>query len=89
MIPETKNCDGCIKIETMQFQTSQNNNRLSELEKKIESLEYGNRKIGLKADEQKIKEFRLDSSSAVLKMTKQFAEFKLDFPHRYPVLLID
>ena len=34
-IPPTKDCDGCIKIETMQFQTSQKNNRLSELRPRL------------------------------------------------------
>ena len=42
-----------------------------------------NKKYSKEEYEQKIKEFCLDSYAAVLKMAKQFAEFKLNFPHRY------
>ena len=39
IIPQTKDCDDCIKIEAMQFQANKKNTRLDELEKIIKILE--------------------------------------------------
>ena len=38
IIPQTKDCGDCIKIEAMQFQTDKKNTKLDELEKTIEKL---------------------------------------------------
>lgn len=54
IIPNTKECEDCIKIEAMQFQTGQKNKRLTELEEKIELLEKEKREADLIADQVKI-----------------------------------
>ena len=38
VIPEIKECEDCIKIEAMQFQTDKKNAKLSELETKIDKF---------------------------------------------------
>ena len=43
LIPQTKDCDDCIKIEAMQFQANKKNTRLDELEKIIKKLEADKR----------------------------------------------
>jgi len=50
IIPETKDCDDCIKIETMQFQSSQKNQKLEDLENQIAELEKAKRDADLAAD---------------------------------------
>ena len=50
IIPQTKDCDDCIKIESMQFQSNQKNNKLDELEAKIEELEQSKREADLARD---------------------------------------
>jgi len=54
IIPQITDCEDCIKIEAMQFQTGQKNKRLAELETAIEELERAKREADLKADQQKI-----------------------------------
>ena len=56
IIPKINDCEDCIKIEAMEFQTSQKNKRLAELEEQIELLEKETREADLKADENKIKD---------------------------------
>ena len=50
IIPQTKDCDDCIKFKSMQFQVGQKNKRLAELETKIEELVAAKRKADLAAD---------------------------------------
>ena len=47
IIPQTKDCGDCIKIEAMQFQADKKNAKLGELEKKIEKLEADKRAADL------------------------------------------
>ena len=50
IIPQTKDCDDCIKIESMQFQSNKKNDKLDELEAKIEELEQSKREADLARD---------------------------------------
>ena len=50
IIPQTQDCDDCIKIEAMKFQTSLKDQKLLTLEKKIEKLEEDKRQADLTAD---------------------------------------
>ena len=50
IIPQTKDCDDCIKIESMQFQSNQKNDKLEELESKIVELENSKREADLARD---------------------------------------
>ena len=50
IIPQTKDCDDCIKIEVMTFQSNQKTEKLKELEAKIDNLENAKRKADLAAD---------------------------------------
>ncbi len=54
IIPKITDCEDCIKIEAMQFQTGQKNKRLADLETQIEELQRARREADLKADQQKI-----------------------------------
>ena len=50
IIPQTKDCGDCIKIEAMQFQADKKNAKLGELEKKIEKLEAAKRRADFVTD---------------------------------------
>ncbi len=50
IIPQTKDCVDCIKIEAMQFQADKKNAKLGELEKKIEKLEAAKRRADFVTD---------------------------------------
>ena len=50
IIPHTKDCEDCIKIEAMQFQTDKKNAKLSELETKIDKLEAAKRRADFVTD---------------------------------------
>jgi len=50
IIPQTKDCGDCIKIEAMQFQTDKKNAKLGELEKQIEKLVAAKRRADFVTD---------------------------------------
>ena len=50
IIPQTKDCGDCIRIEAMQFQTDKKNAKLSELEQKIEKLVAAKRRADFVTD---------------------------------------
>ena len=50
IIPETKDCEDCIKIEALQFPQSQASKKLDALEAQIGALEKAKRKADLAAD---------------------------------------
>jgi hypothetical protein len=50
IIPQTKDCGDCIKIEAMQFQTDKKNAKLDELEKQIETLVAAKRRADFVTD---------------------------------------
>lgn len=50
VIPETRECQDCIKIEALQFLPSEKSKKLDELEKAIAALEAEKRKADLEAD---------------------------------------
>ena len=56
IIPQTKDCDDCIKIEAMQFQTNQKNTEIEKLRKELDSLQAGIRASRLDADSQRLKD---------------------------------
>ena len=61
VIPITKNCNDCVKIQSMQFQSNQKNTKLAELEEKIEKLETENRAADLAASESLLKDLNSNS----------------------------
>ena len=69
IIPKTKDCEDCFKIQAMQFQASQKNKRLVELEKAIEALEKAKREADLKADADKIKNLETQLEDAEVART--------------------
>jgi hypothetical protein len=50
VIPETADCEDCIKIEAMEFQKSKKDKKIDELVEKIEKLESAKRKADISAD---------------------------------------
>ena len=50
IIPQTKDCGDCIKIEAMQFQADKKNAKLDELEKQIEKLVAAKRRADFVTD---------------------------------------
>ena len=56
IIPQTKDCDDCIKIETMQFQTNQKNVEIEKLREELDSLQAEIRASKLDADSQRLKD---------------------------------
>ena len=54
IIPETKGCDDCIKIEKMKFQSSKKDNKLKQLENQIAELEKYKRASDLAADSMRL-----------------------------------
>lgn len=54
IIPQTKDCDDCIKIEAMQFQTSQKNVEIEQLRRELDSLQSKIRGAKLEADSQRL-----------------------------------
>lgn len=56
IIPQTKDCDDCIKIEAMQFQTNQKNVEIEKLRKELDSLQAEIRASRLDADSQRLKD---------------------------------
>ena len=56
IIPQTKDCDDCIKIEAMQFQTNQKNVEIEKLRKELDSLQAEIRASKLDADSQRLKD---------------------------------
>ena len=61
IIPQTKDCGDCIKIEAMQFQADKKNAKLDELEKQIEKLVAAKRRADFVTDS-----IRLDDLEAQL-----------------------
>ena len=66
IIPETKDCEDCIKIEALQFPQSQASKRLDELENHIVELENAKREADLAADA-----MRLDNLTKQLEETQK------------------
>ena len=56
IIPQTKDCDDCIKIEAMQFQTNQKNVEIEKLREELDSLQAEIRASRLDADSQRLKD---------------------------------
>ena len=56
IIPQTKDCDDCIKIEAMQFQTNQKNVEIEQLREELDSLQAEIRASRLDADSQRLKD---------------------------------
>ncbi|RMZ49570.1 hypothetical protein EB821_01550 [Candidatus Marinimicrobia bacterium PRS2] len=56
IIPQTTDCDDCIKIEAMQFQTNQKNVEIEKLRKELDSLQAEIRASKLDADSQRLKD---------------------------------
>ena len=56
IIPQTKDCDDCIKIEAMQFQTNQKNVEIEKLRGELDSLQAEIRASRLDADSQRLKD---------------------------------
>ncbi len=56
IIPQTKDCVDCIKIEAMQFQTNQKNVEIEKLRKELDSLQAEIRASKLDADSQRLKD---------------------------------
>ena len=56
IIPQTKDCDDCIKIEAMQFQTNQKNVAIEKLREELDSLQAEIRASKLDADSQRLKD---------------------------------
>ena len=56
IIPQTKDCDDCIKIEAMQFQTNQKNVEIEKLREELDSLQAERRASKLDADSQRLKD---------------------------------
>ena len=56
IIPQTKDCDDCIKIEAMQFQTNQKNVEIEKLREELDSLQAEIRASQLDADSQRLKD---------------------------------
>jgi len=56
IIIQTKDCDDCIKIEAMQFQTNQKNVEIEKLRKELDSLQAEIRASKLDADSQRLKD---------------------------------
>jgi len=54
IIPQTKDCDDCIKIEAMQFQTNQKNVEIEKLREELDSLQAEIRASRLDADSQRL-----------------------------------
>jgi len=52
IIPQTKDCDDCIKIQAMQFQANQKNEEIEYLKSELENLQSQIRQTRLDADEQ-------------------------------------
>ncbi|MBC8256645.1 MAG: hypothetical protein H8E85_04975 [Candidatus Marinimicrobia bacterium] len=56
IIPQTKDCSDCIKIEAMQFQTNQKNVEIETLRRELDSLQSEIRGAKLDADAQRLKD---------------------------------
>ena len=56
IIPQTKDCDDCIKIEAMQFQTNKKNVVIEKLREELDSLQAEIRASKLDADSQRLKD---------------------------------
>ena len=56
IIPQTKDCGDCIKIEAMQFQTNQKNVEIEKLREELDSLQAERRASKLDADSQRLKD---------------------------------
>jgi hypothetical protein len=56
IIPQTKDCDDCIKIEAMQFQTNQKNVEIEKLREELDTLQAKIRASKLDADSQRLKD---------------------------------
>ncbi len=56
IIPQTKDCGDCIKIEAMQFQTNQKNVEIEKLREELDSLQAEIRASKLDADSQRLKD---------------------------------
>jgi len=54
IIPQTKDCDDCIKIEAMQFQTNKKNVEIEKLREELDSLQTEIRASKLDADSQRL-----------------------------------
>ncbi|SVD56343.1 uncharacterized protein METZ01_LOCUS409197, partial [marine metagenome] len=52
IIPQTKDCEDCVKIQAMQFQANQKNEEIEYLKNELESLQTQIRQTKLDADEQ-------------------------------------
>ena len=55
IIPQTKDCGDCIKIEAMQFQTNQKNVEIEKLREELDTLRSAIRGAKLDADAQRLK----------------------------------
>jgi hypothetical protein len=56
IIPQTKDCDDCIKIEAMQFQTNQKNVEIEKLREELDTLQAKIMASKLDADSQRLKD---------------------------------
>ena len=56
IIPQTKDCGDCIKIEAMQFQTNQKNVEIEKLKEELDTLQAKIRASKLDADSQRLKD---------------------------------
>ena len=56
IIPQTKDCGDCIKIEAMQFQTNQKNVEIEKLREELDTLQAKIRASKLDADSQRLKD---------------------------------
>ena len=56
IIPQTKDCDDCIKIEAMQFQTNQKNVEIEKLREELDTLQAKISASKLDADSQRLKD---------------------------------
>jgi len=65
IIPQTKDCDDCIKFEAMQFQTNQKNVEIEKLREELDSLQAEIRASRLDADSQRLND--LDAQLAEMK----------------------
>ncbi len=64
VIPETADCEDCIKIEAMEFQKSKKDQKIDELVQKIENLETAKRRADIAADSIRLNELERQLTEA-------------------------
>jgi len=68
IIPETKNCEDCIKIQAMQFQSDRKNQEIETLKEELESLQTQIRQSKLDADKEHLDNLEKQLTAAQTKI---------------------